>query len=283
VGNVRVRDWSKVLVKLQIDQAPRLTSDFLVLAANDGTALAMLAGKGGGQEAYRYKTGGPIRGAMGQHDNIIYVASEDYQLYAFDTSRGQLQWRYSGSAPIQSRVDVTNEDVYVVPDRVGLTRVNRASGKGVWSNKAAVRFLSTNYKFVYANDAQGRLLILDYFRGTELARWDASSWTVPVPNDRTDRLYLANHDGQIVCLHHRDLVRPLLVRTPTEAVIKLPEDKKKDKDKDKKDPDKDKDKDKGGRLFRQPAGLAEPRPLLARWEVRPEAWPELWAIRPLDR
>jgi outer membrane protein assembly factor BamB len=273
-----IRHWSKVLVKLQLDQPPRLTSAFLALAANDGTFLTLNAGKDGGQEIFRYKTGGAVRGAMGQHDNLIYVASEDYQVYAFDTSRAQLQWRYFGAAPIQSPAMVTNEDVFVVPDRIGLTRVDRATGRGVWSNKVAVRFLCTNYKFVYANDAQGRLLLLDYFRGTELARWDASSWTIPVPNDRTDRLFLANHDGQIMCLHHRDIVRPLPVRTPKEIVVKPPEDKKK-KEKDKKE---EMEKDKGGQLFQGP-NLWEPRPLLARWEGRPEVWAELRAIRPLDR
>ena len=67
-------------------------------------------------------------------------------------------------------VDVTNEDAYMVPDRVGLTRVTRATGNKVWSNKTAVRFLCTNNRFVYAADAQGRLLVLDYNRGTELSR-----------------------------------------------------------------------------------------------------------------
>jgi len=122
------------------------------------------------------------------------------------------------------------------PVRSGLTRVDRLSGKGVWSNKTAVRFLSTNFKYVYANDVFGNLLILDYNRGTELARWDARSWLLPMPNDYTDRLFLANHDGQIVCLHHRDQVKPLVVRTGKELIRidlkKLPKDKKKKKDPD---------------------------------------------------
>jgi outer membrane protein assembly factor BamB len=283
------RDWSKLLVQLSVHLMPRLTDDFVALACTDGTFLTMVAGADGGQEAFRYKTQGAFHGALGQHGTMMYIGSEDYHLYAFDISRAQVKWRFPGASPIQSPAEVTDRDVFVVPERSGLTRVDRELGKGLWSNKAARRFLCTNFKYVYANDAHGKLLVLDYERGTELARWDASAFNMPVSNDRTDRLFLANHDGQLVCLHHRDLVKPLLVRTVKQFVKKEPPVKDKDKEKDKekekekdkgKEMEKDKGKEKGGDF---PPGFGllprEERPQLVRREARPE-W---WAIGRLDR
>ena len=43
--------------------------------------------------------------------------------------------------------------------------------------------LATNNRFVYALDRMGHLLVLDYDRGKELARWDTRDWVVPVSND----------------------------------------------------------------------------------------------------
>src|SRR5207253_3108811 len=101
---------------------------------------------------------GPILGTAGRQDNVMYVPSEDYNLYAFDTSRAQLQWRFSGASPIVRSVEATRQDVFVVPEYAGLTRVDRLSGKAVWTNKASRRFLATNNKYVYAADAFGNLL-----------------------------------------------------------------------------------------------------------------------------
>jgi hypothetical protein len=129
-------------------------------------------------------------------------------------------------------VQATDRDVYVAPDRVGLFRVDRATGAERWLAPGAQRFLTTNGKYLYALDRTGQLLVLDYDRGTRLARWDARDYTVPVPNEWTDRLYLAAHNGLIVCLHHRAVPTPLKIKTPpSEAKIKVPPKGKKEDEK----------------------------------------------------
>ena len=71
----------------------------------------------------------------------------------------------------------------------------------------------------------------------------------------TDRVYLASNDGQILCLHHRDDVQPLRVKTfealePKAKSVEKKADDKLPKSEDKALKDKD-DKDKvrpGGAL-----------------------------------
>src|SRR5262249_48956196 len=148
---------------------------------------------------------------------------------------GRLMWRFFAGAPIRTKVEATDRDVYVTPHQEGLACLNRETGRQRWMNKTAQRFLSTNYKFVYAADRRGQLMVLDYERATTLARYDASESAVPVTNDLNDRLFLANHDGQLICLHHRKNRQPLSTKSliAQKDEKKPPEDKDKEKDKDK--------------------------------------------------
>ena len=144
--------------------------------------------------------------------------------------------------------DVNDADVYVNPDGIGLRRIEHATGKEIWTNRDTQRFLAANSAFVYALDPIGRFYVVDGRRGATLAKLDLSDWAISIANEWTDRIYLAANDGQIMCLRHRDLLKPLVMKTPEpprpkeekKEPKKKEEDKKDDKDKD----DKDKDKEK---------------------------------------
>ncbi len=124
---------------------------------------------------------------------------------------------------------MTDVDVFVSGHRKGLYRVERATGRPNWLNEQADRFLSTNQKFVYALDRSGALLVLDYARGTTLAQYDVRDWLVPVPNELTDRFYLASHDGQILCLRNRSDKLPRYNKTFEVRLPPKTEEKKDDK------------------------------------------------------
>jgi hypothetical protein len=232
------RTWTQVLAPRQFSQPPLLWRDLLGMIADDGTFLVLNPHKG--TEGYGYQVEKAVVAPAAQHNAMAYLGSLDYQLYAFDMSMRRLTWRFSGTAPIALPVQATDRDVYVSPDRVGLFRLDRASGRERWLARDARRFLATNGKFVYAFDRFGNLLVLDYERGTQLTKWDTRDYVFPVPNEWTDRLYLAAHNGLIVCLHHRDYPTPLKIKTPPTEPAKKPPPK--EKGKGVKLPPKEKDK-----------------------------------------
>jgi outer membrane protein assembly factor BamB len=206
------REWTKVLAPQDFAQPPLLARDSITLIATDGSVI--LLNKIDGSEGFRYQLEKGVSAPAAQTLNHAYVGSLDFQLYDFDIYRGQLSWRYPAGAPILRPVLSTDRDVFVSPERVGLVRVDRATGQRRWVARDAEQFLATNGKFVYALDRFGNLRVLDYERGTQLARWDARDFVFLVPNEWTDRLYLAAHNGLIVCLHHRDFTAPLKIKTP---------------------------------------------------------------------
>ena len=93
-----------------------------------------------------------------------------------------------------------------LPTASVLRRLDRLSGREMWTNRDTSRFLAATTNYVYALNQVGKFHVLDGRRGTTLATYDLSGWAVPVPNDLTDRIYLAANDGQILCLRLRDSV-----------------------------------------------------------------------------
>jgi outer membrane protein assembly factor BamB len=219
-----VRVWSAVTA-LRLELPVVYTSEYVLVPTPNGIVAAF--GKlpqqsGAAAEIYRFPTESTIRVPVGHFDEDAYVAAEDGNLYAMQISSGRVRWRHTAGTAISRQPATTDQDVFVVAERNGMTRLDRATGTPMWripvrgglaeSNAAADRFLAVNRKYVYAADASGRLLILDRRRGVTLSGYDFKDFVFPVPNEVTDRLYLAANNGLIVCLRDREYPQPIRYR-----------------------------------------------------------------------
>jgi hypothetical protein len=285
--------WSYQEAGMNVEQPVLITPENVTAVSTAGTV--MFFKKTERAQPYEFQTHGTVAAPMGRHGLMAYVGSEDYTLYAFNMANQRLDWRFLASAPILVKPEVTDRDIFVAGHRLGLYRVERGTGRAAWLNKQADRFLSTNQKYVYALDPTGMLLVIDYARGTTLGQYDMRDWIIPVPNELTDRFYLASHDGQIICLRNRAEKAPLRIKTFDFGLLKLPkkeekkemkgepevkdkeegkdkakdEDKAKDKDQDKeKQKDQEKKKDEEGALLngQNPHGAVSS--FWARWEAK---------------
>lgn len=243
---------------------PLVYGDQISMLTTDGALTSVdRFEKGPRKELFDFQAHGKTLGGAGQYNNFAYMASSDFNLYAINMGTGKLQWRYVSGAPIVRKPEVNDTAIYVSPEQVGLRRLDRVTGKELWTNRDTVRFLAANSTNVYAQDQHGKFYVLDARRGTTLAMYDLSLWAIAMPNEWTDRIYLAANDGQILCLRHRDLTKPLIMKSeeaPPKKEEKIEKKKVEEKkDDDKKDDDKkkdDKDKQAAARLGR--ASLALP-------------------------
>lgn len=233
----------------RLEQAPILTNDLVVLAGTNGAFF--VASKVQRQVPYEFQTGAAISAPVGFHSGVLeggqvsdmaYVASQDFNVYALDVTRGRILWRVTGGAPILKKPEVTDEDLYIAPEGAGLFRINRLTGETLWKNKAASRYLSSNKKFVYAVDRSNKLLIIDRALGSLRGSYDSHDFVVPISNEWTDRFFLAANDGLLFCLHDREYVAPVWTKTMP-APKKPPEKKADDKKEEAAPKDKDKEKD----------------------------------------
>lgn len=157
----------------------------------------------------------PLAVRPGQYGDTIYVATQDSVVTAFDLTGVRAVWRYvAGSAVLETPV-ATESDLFLTTSENGVVRVDRRTGFAAWENRDATRFIAVNPKFVYTMDRFGKMLILDRLTGTELSRSTVGGYVVIPPNDRTDRLILAAHDGTMISLHDQAYKTPVNHTAPT--------------------------------------------------------------------
>jgi outer membrane protein assembly factor BamB len=195
-----------------LDRAPLVTPEFLLMADTRGSLVGM--SKFRQREVYRIPTGGPISAPLAQHGETAYIASADQNVYALNQVTGRVLWRFTTPTAVYWEPQATDNDVYLSSVGSGMYRLQRDSGELLWHNATAQRFLAANPKFVYATDSSNRLVILDQRRGTALSGLDTRDYVVPISNHQTDRLYLAAHDGLVLCLHDRQYTAPAFSRRP---------------------------------------------------------------------
>jgi outer membrane protein assembly factor BamB len=246
--------------------SPLVYGEQLSVLTTDGLLTSLPRyNKGPREELFRFKAIGKTLGAPGQYRNMAFLASDDFNVYAINMNNGRLAWRYVAGAPLLREPHANDRDVFVSPERGGLRRLDRVSGREVWINQDSQRFLAANDAYVYALDSVGRFNVIDARRGTTLATLNLSDWAIAIPNEWTDRIYLAANDGQILCLRHRDLAKPIVMKSP--EVPKAVEEKKPmeepKKEEEKKDDDKKEEKKDDKKDLEEKAFLPSVLPQLA--------------------
>jgi outer membrane protein assembly factor BamB len=225
-----VERWS-VLTTVRLEFTPLQTLTHVMVLSPSGDIRLYDKGLRDVEAAAREESlavRGRIDHPAGQFGEVAYIGTQEGTLYALDMESSRLVWRYTAGTPIARQPMAMEEDVFVSLKRLGLARISRVdvtdpvtrrsreAGQEVWRNADADRFVASNPKFVYAMDFSGRMLVLDRKRGTKLSRLDTRHYRFPVHNVTTDRIYLASHDGLVVCLHDRDYARPYNHRTQEE-------------------------------------------------------------------
>lgn len=164
-----------------------------------------------------YRIDAPLTAPVAQLGDTVYLAERDANFYALDLASGRNLWRIPLTrALVVRKPEVTDDDLYLSPERGGMYRLQRRTGDTLWNQPNAEQFLSHTKKRVFATDRQGRLLILDRNRGTLLGLLDTRDFVVPISNDTTDRIYLGANDGLLICLRDRELVAPQVNKTVME-------------------------------------------------------------------
>jgi outer membrane protein assembly factor BamB len=215
-----------------LSHTPNLSSEMAVFTTDAGTVYFLRKSNPGNDDKLislgQFQAQGEVVAQPASHGSNVYVPCQDFFVYGLNAAAALPVWRFATQSPVLDAPTATDADLFVpVGKDGGLVRLGRVDGLPRWLSNDAVKFLATNQRFVYALDRQGKMLVLDYERGTALAGWDARDWVLPVPNRLTDRVYLASNDGKIICLRHRDHVQPMLVTTFEAAQPKGKVEKKK--------------------------------------------------------
>ncbi len=120
--------------KMQTDAAistdPLMAGNYIIVGNNLGTIAAFTTG---GDLLWTRKTHEKISALPVATDLLIYVASEDKSLYAFERSTGKLRWRYLTEEPLNSPPAVIGELLIQHIPGTGTVAIDAFSGQKVWT------------------------------------------------------------------------------------------------------------------------------------------------------
>jgi outer membrane protein assembly factor BamB len=196
-------------------KAALLTAETTMLPGTRGVVTGIT--RNDPKQAYRLPLDGDIGLQPGQYAEVGFIAAQDYNLYAVSIDSGRVLWRFSDGTLFSQPPAVNEQGVFAATERRGMYCIDRETGDLKWRNADAGRFLASNPKFVYAMDRSNRFLVLDRERGTKLSSYDLRDFVHPITNDRTDRIYLAAHNGLLISLHDRDYDKPLVLKKDAKA------------------------------------------------------------------
>ena len=206
----------------------------------------------------QYMTEAPVTAPLVAQGDSLYVATADSNLIALSmrelrepsmAANSLPRGKFTTGGPIMQKPIVTDDSLYVVGERRGLIRLKRDTLAPLWverlpdgrirpkQNPDVVRLLAVSPRtkldaragekqrdvyssaYVYGLDRQGKLLVIDADRGDTLSSFDVSAFTLPIANERDDRIYIAANSGLLVCMHDRLKVRPVLLQQPPKKAI----------------------------------------------------------------
>ncbi|MFN4260086.1 MAG: PQQ-binding-like beta-propeller repeat protein [Gemmataceae bacterium] len=181
--------------------------------------------KGYPDDLVRFPVAAGVSAPPVAYEDVVYLAGEDKVVYAQSLETGFVRWRFlECRSPIVQQPAVTNENVYIVGASTGLHCLDRANGRLLWRNPDAQQFRAANPKYVYATNRSGEMLIIDRLRGTTLTAADWRFFNVPIRNVQTDRLFLAAHNGLLICVYDRDYHSPIWHRIKMEKKPQPPKE-----------------------------------------------------------
>jgi outer membrane protein assembly factor BamB len=171
---------------------------------------------------FQFETDEPIMTPMGRGAGSLFVVSEDSRLYCLNRDTGLRRWTFTAGVPIRNQPQVIGGSVFVTPQRDGMYCLQTSAGTIKWRQPRAATFLAATNRYVFAADTLNNLLLLSPEDGGIEGELPMPGFTCHLPNERTDRLYLASPDGLVVCIREVGQEFPVYHKFPERRPI-LPE------------------------------------------------------------
>ncbi len=136
--------------------------------------------------------------------DIVYVGSEDFNLYALNATNGSRIWSYLAGNVIYGAAAVAGDTVYVGSDDGYLYALNATNGSQIW-NYNAVGWIEyspavTNDR-VYFGAENTDVFALNATNGTLIWRYNTGGAIWSSPAVAKDRVYVGSNDGRLYALN----------------------------------------------------------------------------------
>jgi len=168
------------------------TGDYSPAAGTTGTTVSLL---------WNYTTGDAIYSSPAVANGIVYIASEDHNLYALDATTGALKWNYTiGELKVvgQPNPAVANGIVYMGAHPGNVYAFNATTGGLIWNYTVGGGFESSptiaDGELYFGNS--NRLYKFDATTGALIRNYSVFSGVCSSPAVANGVVYVGSYDGK---------------------------------------------------------------------------------------
>lgn len=222
----RLPEWTaeamvwRATADAEITSSPIPRGRTVTFCSRDGSLYCVVAADK--QLVYQLETDGAIVTPLATSGKMQYLASEDNTFFALDAQSGNIVWDFTSGLPIRRAPFVIANDLYLTPERGGMYCLNAVEGTHRWWNASLHTFVAVVGDAVFASDVDGNLIRATREEGGVSAALSMRSFSVRVPNDRTDRIYMSTASGLVIALRQRGETIPVYHKFPDRLPI-MPE------------------------------------------------------------
>jgi outer membrane protein assembly factor BamB len=166
---------------------------------------------------WNYQTNGSIWAAPAVVDGIVYIGSQDGNVYAFNATNGAKIWNYNTGNPIDSSPAVVGGVVYIGSDSPSNTppggipppeygyiyALNASNGDKIWNytTQGWVSSPAVEGGVVYFGSQDRKVYALDAASGSELWSYTTGGWVESVPAVVGGVVYVGSFDGGVYAIN----------------------------------------------------------------------------------
>ena len=185
--------------------------------ATDGLGDVAALNAADGKQLWKVRPGGPLRGSPTIANGVVYVLSQDNQLFALNQADGTVSWTAQGTAESQGVFGVAapaaaQGSVVAGFSSGELSAYRYENGRVLWQDALSRTSITTSVSSiadidadpvidsgrVYAVGQGGRMVALELATGQRL--WEQNVAGISTPWLAGEWLYVVTDDARLVCM-----------------------------------------------------------------------------------
>lgn len=200
----------------------------VVFASQTGVMYAV--GANDHKLGLQFETQKPSSAALGWLDDYVYLATDDQHVYCIDVHNLALVWEFASPAPVRVPPRVVQGRLYISPMGGTLYCIEARTGRELWKEESARKFLAQIGTKVIANDDLGNILIIEPGEASEdilstfgnveiTGRLPLRTFSIRGYNELTDRIFLCTPSGTVVAIRPQGSAFPRYFKHPNSRPI----------------------------------------------------------------
>jgi len=157
-----------------------------------------------GHQVWNYTTGGWIASSPAAAGGLVWIGSEDGNIYAFDAVSGNASWKYPSGSSVSSSPKISGTNLYIGSGDKTLYALDAGTGAAVWKYRASASISSApavSDGTVYTASDDGNIYALDAASGTLLWKYATGSYLHSSPAVSGGIVYVGSYNHNLAALN----------------------------------------------------------------------------------